>query len=89
MSENPEEMLSKSINPGGETQRKRHQSMEDLSLQQTTGIELARLLRVCVTDCSTPSLPGNAVDFASRWRTLYIAHRIQCDPISGGRQERL
>ena len=46
MSENPEEMLSKSINPGGETQRKRHQSMEDLSVQQTTGIELARLLRV-------------------------------------------
>ena len=80
MSENPEEMLSKSINPGGETQRKRHQSMEDLSLQQTTGIELARLLRVCVTDCSTPSLPGNAVDFASRWRTLYIAHRI-CNAI--------
>lgn len=31
---------------GGETQRKRHQSMEDLSVQQTTGIELARLLRV-------------------------------------------
>ena len=34
---------------GGETQRKRHQSMEDLSLQQTTGIELARLLRVRVS----------------------------------------
>ena len=31
---------------GGETQRKRRQSMEDLSQQQTTGIELARLLRV-------------------------------------------
>ena len=32
---------------GPELQRKRHKSLEDLNLQQTTGIELARLLRVC------------------------------------------
>ena len=34
------------IHVGHGEQRRRHQSMEDLSLQESTGIELARLLRV-------------------------------------------
>ena len=42
------------IHVGHGEQRRRHQSMEDLSLQESTGIELARLLRVRIAS----SVPG-------------------------------
>ena len=81
---------------GGETQRKRHQSMEDLSLQQTTGIELARLLRVRVSRqfLLLPEMQLILPPIESpptRMYYIYLSRNPQyiCNPLSGGRQERL